>query len=73
MKYKGYAYSFELDCDGDCTKILHDCTAPDGSRIVLDFCPNTEMTEEVFHKLVEINFPPRLSCLPHTKEDVLKM
>lgn len=48
MNYKGKQYTFELDCDGDCVKILHHI---DGQ--LLDFSPYQKMDSETLAMIVD--------------------
>ena len=54
LAYKGYVYSYDIDREDDNIKIYH-LAIPinEDLEIMLDACPYTKMTQDVFNKLVD--------------------
>lgn len=70
--HKGYTYLAEQEYDGDdCSYIYHYAVGSEGNRIRLDYSGWTDMNEEAFETLIDLDFPDRPTELtPWTLEDL---
>ena len=61
MKHKGWTYVVEEDEEpGEVIKLFHAAVHEDGRRVELDLSPYLkEVPEDVFQKLINLNFPTR--------------
>lgn len=75
FKYKGFEYDFEEDIEeNENRKIIHFMKKPTGTYEQMDFSPYSEMTEESFKMMVELENPDRLKRMssPWDHESIKK-